>query len=261
MKSKLTQLLGLWALAFAFCVPLALQAAEHEEKAPPPPLADLWIVHVKAGHTGEFETQFKAHLAVREEAGDPRAWQVFTPVVGEDMSHYAIRYCCNDWAGQDAYDAWSLEASAVQEHWNANVHPHVASYQHYLDLMDYQNSNWPDENPGWQYFGVTRWDVKPGGYAAMNAAREKMSQMAIEHEWPRHWSWINTIGGSGGVVLVSPHVNYASMAPPEQGFAAFAAEHMGEEEAGEVLSAFSSNLMNSSYTIYRHRKDLSMAEE
>lgn len=248
--------LSAWTLAAALSTPFVINAQEAEAKSPPN-LADTWIVHVANGNEGAFEAAFKAHVEARKAAGDPRAWQVYTPVIGDDFGYYVIRSCCFDWGDQDTYDAWSLE-SKMGEHWNENVHPHVDGYEHYINVLDFENSHWPADQAV-NFVGVTVWDVKPGGYRAMEAARVAMSKAAKEHGWSRHWSWASGVGGSEAVILASPFANWAAMAPPEPGFAAFLAEKLGAEKAQQMMSDFSSNLRPGEYTVYRHRKDLSMA--
>ncbi len=253
---KKARQLSVWALAAALSTAFLVQADSHTDKAPPN-LADTWVVHVRHGHEGEFEAAFKAHVEARKAVGDPRAWQVYTPVVGEDFGHYVIRSCCFEWADQDAYDAWSLESN-MGEHWNQNVHAHVKRYAHYLNLIDFENSHWPQDVKA-NFVGVTVWDVKPGGYGPMSAARVALSKAAKEHGWTRHWSWSESVGGQGALIIASPYKNYADMAPPEPSFFDFVSEKLGAEEAQKLFSEFSSNLSPGTYTVYRHRADLSMA--
>ncbi len=224
----------------------------------PPSLSDSWMVVPKPGHEAEFEAAFKAHVAMRDEKGDPRRWQVYTPVVGDRIDYHVVRHCCFDWADQDAYSAWSLE-SGLGQHWNETVHPHVASYQHHLSSTDWANSHWPEGTVA-NYVGVTTWVVKQGSGAGMTQSVTELSSVAKEHDWPRNWVWGNRISGSASLYLASPHENYASMAPPEQNFYAFLAEHLdSEEKAREMLDRFSSHFESASYTIYRHNKELSLS--
>jgi hypothetical protein len=239
---------------------LSSQAIADDHEAPPN-MADMWVVHVKTGMAAEFEAAFNEHMAYRAEHGDPRTWNVFTVAVGSDLGSYSIRACCFNWADFDAYDAWNAESNAGQ-HWNENVDQFVESYEHYFSAIDFENSNWPEGDNNFSLFGVTNWRVKPGAGGAMNAAKAKMSSMAKEHGWPRHWSWSSGIGGSPGLSLVAPFDNYAGMKAPEQSFAEFLTEHMGsQEEALELLNTFSTSAKGSTYTIYRHRKDLSSAAD
>lgn len=231
-------------------------ADSHEEA---PNLADTWYVIVQPGHYDEFEDALKAHLAVRAEAGDPREWHTFSPVIGKHLRHYVIRACCYHWADQDSYVAWSMQNTAVSDDWDNNVDPHVADYRHHLAALDFENSHWPDDAPDYDYFGVTRWTPKQGSGGTMNAAVEEISSLAKKANWPRYWSWSNQIGGSPNLTLVSPFNNYADMAPPSPSFFERMSQELGgDEAASEMFQRFSSNFEDSTYTVYVHRPDLSM---
>ena len=157
------------------------------------------------------------------------------------------------------YGAWHEKVKAG-DHWNENVDPHVASYQHYLEEIDHKNSNWPEGTDS-TLVGVTRWVPKPGHSAAIAKSKGELSQMAKENGWPREWSWGERIGGGPQHFLASPHSSYAGFAPPEQSFMEFLTEHTGSEEtAGKMLQDFSSNFEKSYYTIYRHNKEMSMTK-
>ena len=92
----------------------------------PPPLAEMWVLTAKAGHGEEFRTAVKEHMAFRTEHGDPRAWQAYSPVLGDDLNRLAIRFCCIEWSDVDAYREWNMSAPEVGEHYDENVAPHVA---------------------------------------------------------------------------------------------------------------------------------------
>jgi hypothetical protein len=256
MKFSMKSLaLGLCMLAL-FGLPVVMQAQEGD--ANPPNKADLWVIHVKTGMAAEFEAAFTAHLAFRAEKGEPRAWNTYTVAIGDDLGAYGIRFCCVHWADVDKYVAWS-EESGVDAHWNENVDQYVDSYEHYFSTQDFKNSNWPEGDTKFTLFGVTTWQVKQGADRTMNEAKAKLSSLAKEHGWPRHWAWNSRIGGSSTLAIVSPYENYAGMEPPEKSFAEFLTEHMDSpEEAIELLGSFSKSFKSSEYTVYRLREDLSM---
>ena len=52
-----------------------------------PDMADHWTVHVKDGHSDDFEAAFKEHLVFRAEKGDPRDWKTYTPIVSDDLGY------------------------------------------------------------------------------------------------------------------------------------------------------------------------------
>ncbi|MDH3588458.1 MAG: hypothetical protein OEQ74_03565 [Gammaproteobacteria bacterium] len=223
-------------------------------------VADAWLVVVKDGHDEEFEKAFTDHLKHRKRKGDSRAWKTYSPLLGDDLNHYVIRYCCVSYAEMDEYRAWS-EKAKMNDHWNENVDPHVASYRHYFYELDVENNNWPEDDPGYTMFGVTQWKVKPGRGGPTSASKKMLSDHAKDGGWPRSWAWSDRVGGKGNVLtIVSPYMNYADMEGPEGGFFGFLAGRVGEEEAGKMLSDFSENFHGSSYTVYRLIEDMSMKE-
>lgn len=225
----------------------------------PADLADSWIVVVKDGHDEEFETALKGHLKHRAKNKDSRSWKTYAPIVGDDLNHYVIRHCCSTYADMDEYRAWS-EKNKMNGHWNENVDPHVADYRHYFVRIDHANNNWPEEDPGFELYGVTSWDEKSGHQAAIAQSKAALSNAAKDGGWQRYWSWSDPVGGDGGLMLVTPYMNYADMEGPEGGFSAFLAKQVGEKEAAEILSGFSSNFDGSTYTLYRKVDDLSMKD-
>ncbi|MFZ9052780.1 MAG: hypothetical protein ACO22K_07160 [Woeseiaceae bacterium] len=239
-------------------LPFGLLAEDHEEA--PGSLTDVWLMVPKKGMETEFETAVKAHMAFRAEAEDSRNWLAFMPVIGHNLSVYQFRACCFEWADQDAYNAENQE-KGLGANYNENVWQYVDHAHHYIEYMDWENSHWPDGESDGPYFGVTAWKMKPNQGSGPREARLKLSQMAIENGWgdtDNQWLWHWRIGGPNELRIVSPFDNYAEMAPPEQSFFEFIAEHMGsEEEASALFDQFGSGFAGSDYTVWVHRKDLS----
>ena len=251
---------SLFLVATVFPTVAAAQEAE-EEKAPN--LASVWVASLKTGKLDEFMAATAEHMAFRKAQGDSRAWQTFQPVIGDDLSTIVFRYCCFDWADEDAYIAETIE-KGFDEHWNANVDPFVESYAHYLSYVDFENSHWDDETGPFTYFGVTYWHVQPGKYDDFKAAKAELSKMAKEHNWAggeRYWAWLSRIGGKSQESIVVPFKNFAGMAPPEQTFYDFAVETMGQEEAEALFAKFSESYKGSKYTVWRLIPELSMSKD
>lgn len=239
----------------ALIAPLSLFADEAEE-AVRPPLTEVWIVVPKTGMEGQFYEAVAADNAYRKEAGGTRSWSAFTVAIGHTINAIQFRACCFDWADQDAYEAESLE-KGLGDNWNENVHQYVDYYHRYFDYTDWENSNWTDgENDG-PYFGVTTWTVKQGAGPASNAARKKMSQLAINGGWEGQWLWLSRIGGRPATAVVSSYENYADMEPPEEGFFEFMVEELGAEEAGAMFADFGSGYSDSDYTVWKSHPGMS----
>lgn len=254
MKKTTTGLLAVLALC---CAPLTL--ADNHVK--PPNIASVWTMTPKAEvGTAAFEAAMKEHMAWRMENGDTRSWQVYTVNSGGDRGDYTVRACCFSWADQDSYEKWAYDNN-VGNTYEEQLGIHVEELSHTYQAVDIENSNWNEEDNPFYYVGVTRYTPNPAKSMQTGQIAEKMSQLAKEKGWPRQWAWYRVIGGEDNLMLASGYRNYADMAPPEQSFYEFAAEHMGEDDAMAMLEDFGEGFWTSTYTIYRWREDLSMPRD
>jgi len=242
--------------ALGLTLPLASQAADA-----PPPLADMWLVTPKSGQGVEFRKALAEHMAFRSEHGDPRAWSVYTPLLGEELNRYAIRFCCFGWADQDSYESWQSTAKEINEHFQETVMPYTESWAHYFESMDWGNSHWNESANDDKLFAVTEYAIKPGRAMAFDAAREKLSQIALNQGWAndeRSWLWASTIGGKLRESVIIPHENYASFDAGEDSFLSFLTRVMGEEEAARLAAEFADATYSSDFQIWEYREELSM---
>jgi hypothetical protein len=247
--------IGLSLLLF-FTAPAALMAQETAGN-----LSESWTMTVKRGQQAAFETALKNHVKVRSESGDPRNWQVYVPVTGTEMSRYVIRACCFTWADQDTFTSWTMNTPSVMGDWYANVDQYVESYAHYFSQVDLDNSHWVSADQPVSLIGVTDYQVAAGKALKFAAARQEVSQIALNQGWAadHHWAWMEQIGGKPMVSLAIPFENYAAMATPGQDFMTFVAEKKGAEAAAALFRRFASGISGSQYTIWMHRPDLSMS--
>lgn len=253
---RTSKLLGM--AATALCLTLSSMAFAQSAMDDRKPLSDVWVMVPKAGMELKFEENLKAHMAMRASQGDPREWNVYVPVMGNDMGVYQFRSCCHEFADQDRYTAFVTD-KGFGDHWNENVHPYVASYQHFMERNDWAHSNMPEGSGPHKYYGVTAWKLKEGAGMTSENARKKMSKLALEKGWDNEWLWLSRIGGKPMLMVVSPYADYADMAPPEQSFFEFVAEHMGSaEKAEKMFDKFGSGMAASTYTVWTQREDLSM---
>lgn len=252
---------GVTVLAALFAAPFAVLADGHEAE---PNLSSVWVFAPKQGMGAEFEAAVKEHVAFREANGDSRAWQMYSVAVGDKIGIYQVRACCFDWADQDAYVAENAD-KGFGAHFNETVGPYVDHTHHYFDENDWENSAWPDDLDGYQFYGVTTWTWKEDADPAVSEIRKEMSQMAIESGWgdENYWLWHTRVGGKPILMIVSPYKNYADMAPPEKDFVEVLVEHSGKsaEEIGSMFQAFGSGFSSSEYTVWQHRPDLSLADD
>jgi len=257
MRPLSLKLLTTLVAALLLCAPAALPAADN-----PPSLAETWALTPKEGSSTEFYKALAEHMSVRAENGDPRAWQAYTPVLGDDLSRVLVRYCCFNWADQDAYLEWTEGADAVRKHFNETVAPLVGHVGHYFVKLDLENSHWDQEGGPYTYFAATRFQLHNDRVGQFDAARDKISQIALNQGWAKaghSWSWSEAIGGEPIVSIVVPHRNYASMAQGEKTFMDFLSENLGSVEAArDLMQDFSEATSSSSFQIWKHEKKLSM---
>lgn len=249
----------LWLLAAITLGSPAVQAADEA----PPKLAEMWLIEPKPGQGEAFIAGIKAHMALRQEQGDPRAWQAYTPVLGDQLGQVAVRYCCLDWADLDPHREWDAGKPDVQAHFTEHVAPHVASAAHYFEAMDWANSHWSEDQGPYRLFAVTEFQVEPRDADDFDAARAKMSQIALEQGWATDhvWLWASTIGGPPVHSIIIPHRNFASLESGEQSFAQFLADKLGSADAAaELMHEFLSATTGSNFQIWEHQPDLSMPE-
>jgi hypothetical protein len=247
---------GILAVLF-FMLP-AVGAAEDS----PPPLAEMWIVTPKADHGTEFYKAIGEHMAFRSEHGDPREWQAYNPLLGDELNRLAIRYCCFNWADQDGYQEWEEQAEEISAHFNEHVAPHAENWEHVFETMEWEQSHWPDDDSQFNLFAVTEFYVKPGEAAEFKAARDQILQIALNQGWAtddRAWLWASTIGGKPHQSIIIPHKNYASMDRGEESFSSFLAKHMGDEASAALLKQFSSSTRGSNFQIWVRQEEYSMS--
>jgi hypothetical protein len=238
-------------------LPLALSADQDEMRAA---LTDVWYMMPKQGMQTQFETAVKTHMAFRSDAGDSREWEGYSVALGSNPGLYQWRYCCFDWADQDSYVAEDQE-NGYSANWIANVDQYVDHYHHYIERMDWETSNWPEDMGQDAYYGVTTWSLKTGAGPGPEEARKQLSQIAMDKGWAEAgnmWLWHERIGGQPRLMIVSPYKNFADMKPPEQSFFEFVSKTVGSaEEAGKMFDQFTAGLTGSDYTLWAYRPDLS----
>lgn len=234
-----------------------VQAAEA-----PPNMAEMWTMKPKADQRAQFFEALKNHMAFRTEAGDPRVWSTYTPMLGEDIETVAVRSCCIKWADVDAYKKWNEENPEVSKNFYETVGQHVESYGHYYDRISWANSNIKSEWGPFTVFGATKFTLKPGMGGQFDEARDKISQIALNHGWatPDHpWIWSTAVGGVPTESIVVPYSNYADMARDEQTFFDFLAGVMGTDEAAEALfKQMADSVASQEFQIWEYQEDMSM---
>lgn len=242
--------LMLWLVSSLFYV-VSAAASEPE----PEWLAEVWQFTPKPDMVAEFEQAVKAHRSERVKLADPRQWQVYSPVLGNQLDTYIIRSCCYQWQDMDSYVKWTMEKNPMA-HFNQHIAPTLQHSAHYFSVMDMKNSNWPAELE-YRYVGVNTFYVKPGHGMMANKGLITMSEIAKKNDWPLNYSWMWGIGGSPRLYLAIPYNNYAHMAPPAVKFNDLLKKHFGNEaKALEFNQQWLMNFESTFYNLYVLRDDL-----
>lgn len=245
-------------LAAVLALSIALPALAQQ----PPALAETWSMVPKAEHRAKFFEGLKAHMAFRTEAGDPWVWKTYTPMLGDDLDPVIVRACCFGWADLDSYREWSEANPEVNANFQENVGQYTESYGHFLNRIAWNDSNTKGDWSSYRYFAVTDFSIKSGMGGEFDAAREALSQIAINNGWAtedRPWVWSTSIGGTPSESLVVPYARFADMAPPEKSFFDFLVGVMGSEEAANALFArLTSAIDEQEYQIWELHEDFSM---
>jgi hypothetical protein len=258
-KRPLNFVLSVLAVTF-FMLPAAVVQAGDT----PPPLAELWVFTPKQGQSAEFLKALADHKNYRAERGEPRAWQVYTPMLGDDLNRVVVRFCCFKWADQDKYEAWSNETGNIKAHFMENVAPLTEKWEHYFQSIDWSNSHWVGAPDSYRYFAMTEFNIKPGSGSDFQAARDAMSQIALNQGWAtdnHSWLWATTIGGKAQESIIIPHADFASFDRDEEDFTSFLSRNMGAERAAELMKQFSGASQSTDFQIWEFQKDLSMSTD
>jgi hypothetical protein len=222
----------------------------------PPILADTWAITPKAGQGAEFYAALKEHIKFRKEKEDPRTWEIYNKVVGDDLNTYYIRSCCFQWADIDTYNAWG-DKVGTGKHFNSTVNKYVEHAGHNFSVIDQENSHWPEDTVA-NYVGVTSYKLKSGSGKSFDKALEGITKVLIDNNWPESWSFFYGIeGDTNSIGLALAYKNYADMAPPTENVFKFVSKHMkSEKKAQKLFDDFSDGIESSTYTIYKKNTSL-----
>ena len=229
----------------------SVQAEESSDK-----LTDVWVVKVNVNDRQAFESTLKKHMQYRVDAGDPKQWNVYTQVIGEQMNEYILRSCCTNWNKIADYNAWAANSKTGQ-HWAKTVRKYTIEGNHYYSEIDSDNSSW-DNSKNFKYFSVDTLSPKAGEGFALRESIKKISDAAKTMQWSESWTWLTRIGGAAQIKLVVGHESYADMMPAEKSFFVQLSEQMQDKaKAQNLLETYAKHFAKSEYAVYVHRLDLS----
>jgi hypothetical protein len=241
--------------ALALAVTLLPAAAARAADEAPGPLADTWLLYVKPGHAAAFEAGIKAHLAWRKSAGEPFTWRAYQPIVGDDLAHFVFRAEGHHWKDLDANMAWEMKSGSNAK-FDEQVAPHMEKAEHRISMLDGELSSFKPD-PEFRYFGVTFATIRPGMRADLVEAITKVHKAAMAAKWSRSYSIAWTIGGDGGMTIVSPYKSFADMAEPDPSFMKVVADSLGSAGAAAAFKQIGTSWATQRYAVYAARPDLS----
>ncbi|WP_068545471.1 hypothetical protein [Thalassotalea crassostreae] len=243
----------LFSMLFAIAFTLNAKA---EEGVAADPLTDVWVIKIDAVDKGKFEQALKAHMQYRVDNGDPRIWNVYTQVVGNNMETYVLRACCTNWDKIAEYRDWS-RSKKMSSHWRKTVGLYSKNADHYFSRLDDKNSHW-DNTKEFRYFGVTSLYPEPGAGFEVRESIKAISDAAKKMGWEESWAWYNQIGGEPQIQLVVGFESYADMMPAEKSYYERLVDLLGDKEkAQDMISDYSEQFDKTNYAIYVHRESLS----
>ena len=245
---------GLTTTVAFLSLSLLIPNAMAESKSPEI-LAESWVMTPKSDKVGDFQQALKDHSKHRAELKDPRKWDLYSQVLGNNMDTVIARSFGFSWADMDAYASWSQDKNPGQ-HFNDAVMPKLSNLGHYLSVIDDANSHWGPEVT-FRYVGVSSYNVKQGHQGAMEKDIKLFSDVAKANNWPYNWSWSDSVTGGAEVYLAVPYQNWAEMAPPDETFAELLDKHFGDEtKTEETLQRWDSHFESLDYDVYALRPDL-----
>lgn len=249
-NKKLLQIVIPVIISLAFISPTSL-ADNHS----PQVLSETWVMTPKTGQSEDMLNGIKKHSDYREKLEDPRAWRFYSPILGNQLDKLAIRTFGFSWADMDTYNEW-VSKNDAQKNFNMNVDKYVSNYEHYISVIDTDNSDWGPEVK-YRYVGMTSYVVKPGHRTAIERDKKIMSDAAKAKNWPFNWEWSDSVTGRDMLMLAVPYKDWASMAPPETTFAEVIVNHLGDEaEAKKLFERWSSHFSSTEYNVWALREDM-----
>ena len=245
-------LITLFFLALLFSLPQAFAQDEAENDD----IAQVVTITAKDGHQKALEDAITAyHHAMADKEGAWR-YQWFSVITGPDTGKYIARSGGHNYADFDATHDWDEAADAK---FASDVAPHIASAVTTMTRGDDEIGIWPDSMEGYNYFSLTTWHVKQGRNNAFNEGLKKIDATLKAGGWPTYYAFVYPVSGGKGneLLIVSPHKNFADLAPQEPKFMDVMGKAMGEEEAAAFMSEWATNYYPGQNRLVKYRAELS----
>jgi hypothetical protein len=99
-----------WLLVLVAMFALSPLLAAAQEAMPKNNVSTAWVLWPKAGQTQQLEAAIRKHAAWRKQAGEGFTWNIYQPIVGDDLGHYTIFSGGHAWADFDGHQKWSTDS-------------------------------------------------------------------------------------------------------------------------------------------------------
>jgi len=233
MQFKRT-LIALASIALIACTAQAV--AQDEEKTDG--LANVVHITAKEGHKKALEEGITAYHHFMGDKKGAWRYQWYSIVTGPDAGTYIARSGNHNYADFDTTNDWDEAAGAE---FASLVAPHIDTAVATITRGDDDLGIWPDSMEGYTLFSVTQWHIKQGKSRQFNEGLKKIDAVLKAGNWPNYYAFTYPVSGGKGnqVSLVTPHKNYADMAPTDPKFIDVMNEAMGEEETAAFFADWS----------------------
>ena len=221
-------------------------------------IAQIYVMTPKMGMGAEFQTALRQHVQWRAENGDPWTWDVYEVVNGENIGTFIARSGDHEWADFDTYDAGFGPRGGTN--FSETVGPLLEDVTNQITMTDTANAQWPENADDYVMLQLITLHLKPAHEQEFRQLTGKFHEAILKTNWPAHYAWTYPLSGGMGptATLVLPFRNWADLEEPETPFPAMLAQAYGDEEATEILTAYSNCYTHFETSIVRFRPELSV---
>lgn len=229
--------------------------AQSAEEKPIVVRATLWTI--KSGMGSKFEAGLKRHNRFHVKQGDTQSHTTYAIESGENTGSYWRLAPNRHWEDFDAEEKFADADTADSD---VNLTPYIESGipMFYEVLVDVSNPV-PQEEPEPALWELILFKVKPGHYAQVSLAMQRVKEAAVKVSWTERWAWFVLVNGGehDQLVLALPRNSWADFNPPEKPFRKMLEEALGKLESEAVVRMFDDSIASSRSEIVRYRADLS----
>ncbi len=219
------------------------------------------VAHITA-RDGQAKALEEAITDYHHYMGDKKGawhWNWYEVMTGPDTGTYIARSGSHNWEDLDAADMETDWGKAAAAKFAKEVQPHIADLDVSITRTEMDLGMWPESMDGYKYFQITRWYVRPGSQSEFYQGLKKIDGILKKSGWKNHYAFVYVVSGGHGneVLLVSPHKNFADMAPKEPNFMTVMNQAMGEDEAKAFFAKWGQTFKSGDDWMLRYRPDLS----